>query len=173
VSYELEFSEFFNGSFQRIVGQVSATTGSTIEAEDSVQEAYMRAWQRWDEVREYDNPEAWIRTVAFRQSVDAWRKAASRAAALQRAGTRTDVPGPGPDQLALITGLRRISPEQRRAIVLYHLVGLTVGEIATQTGTPEGTIKARLKRAREALIPHVSETAEARRGPRYRTALAH
>jgi RNA polymerase sigma-70 factor (ECF subfamily) len=173
VSHELEFSEFFTGSFQRVVGQVSATTGSTIEAEDSVQEAYMRAWQRWDEVREYANPEAWIRTVAFRQSVDAWRKAVSRAAALQRAGARSEVPGPDPDQLALIIGLRRISPEQSRAIVLYHLIGLSVTEVAAETGVPEGTVKARLKRAREALVPHVSETAEARRRPPYRTALAH
>ena len=165
MSHELEFSEFFTGSFQRVVGHVYATTGSMAEAEDSVQEAYARAWQRWDEVREYASPEAWIRTVAYRQSVAAWRKSVSRTAAHRRAVTTFEVPGPSPDELALLTGLRRISPDQRRVIVLYHLAGLSVAEVARETGAPEGTVKARLKRGREALAPHVRET-EARRRPR-------
>ncbi|HUN33162.1 MAG TPA: SigE family RNA polymerase sigma factor [Trebonia sp.] len=159
MSHELEFSAFFTGSFRRIVGQVYASTGNLAEAEDSVQEAYARAWQRWDEVREYGNPEAWIHTVAYRKSVEAWRKAVSRTAAHRRAVTPSEVPGPSPDQLALVTGLRRIGPEQRRAIVLYHLVGLSIAEIAAQTGAPEGTIKARLNRGRKALAPHVSPSA--------------
>ena len=172
MSYELEFNQFFNGSFRRLVSQLHAKTGNLVEAEDSVQEAYVRAWQRWEEVRECANPEAWIRTVAFRQSVVAWRKSVSRAAAHRRAVTPSEVPGPNPDQLALITGLRRICSDQRRAIVLYHLVGLSVREIAMETGIPEGTIKARLKRGRDALAPYVCETTEARR-PRYATALRH
>jgi RNA polymerase sigma-70 factor (ECF subfamily) len=171
VSYEVEFNQFFTGSFQRIVGQVYASTGSMPEAEDSVQEAYMRAWQRWGEVREYANPEAWIRTVAYRQSVVAWRKTVSRTAAHRRAVTPSEVPGPSPDELALVTGLRRISPDQSRAIVLYHLVGLSIGEIAREVGVPEGTVKARLNRGRKALVPHLSETAEARRRQRYAAAL--
>jgi RNA polymerase sigma-70 factor, ECF subfamily len=170
MSYELEFNEFFNRSFQRVVGQVYASTGSMPEAEDSVQEAYLRAWQRWDEVRKYDSPEAWIRTVAYRQSVVAWRKAASRAAAHRRAAPATEVPGPSPDELALVTGLRRISPDQSRAIVLYHLLGLSIGEVATEVGVPEGTVKARLNRGRKALAPHVSDRVEARRISRYAAA---
>jgi RNA polymerase sigma-70 factor (ECF subfamily) len=169
VSYELEFNTFFAGSFRRMVGQIYATTGSMTEAEDSVQEAYARAWQRWGEVRQYDNPEAWIHTVAYRQSVEAWRKAVNRATAHRRAATTFEVPGPTPDRLALVTGLRRISPELRRAVVLYHLAGLSVGEIATETGAPEGTVKARLKRGRTALAPHVSEAADGRRPGRARS----
>jgi len=157
VSYELEFNEFFTGSFRRIVGQVYAATGNLVEAEDSVQEAYVRAWQRWDEVREYANPEAWIRTVAYRQLVSAWRKAVNRATAHRRAAPTPEIPGPNPDRLALITGLRRIAPELSRAIVLYHLAGLRVAEIALETDTPEGTVKARLNRGRKALIQHVTE----------------
>jgi RNA polymerase sigma-70 factor (ECF subfamily) len=75
---ELDFDEFYTASFRRIVSQIYAMTGNLAEAEDSVQEAYARAWQRWDDVRKYGDPEAWIRTVAYRLSVSAWRKAVNR-----------------------------------------------------------------------------------------------
>jgi len=41
--------------------------------------------------------------------------------------------------------------------VLHYLAGLSVEEIARETGTPTGTVKARLARGRRALAPLVSE----------------
>jgi RNA polymerase sigma-70 factor (ECF subfamily) len=58
-----------------------------------------------------------------------------------------------PDTVALVCALRQISAEQRRAIVLHHLLGLTVREIATETGATESAVKARLARGRTALAP--------------------
>jgi RNA polymerase sigma-70 factor (ECF subfamily) len=46
---------------------------------------------------------------------------------------------------------------RRRAIVLHHLAGLSVEEIAHETGAPAGTVKARLARGRRALAPLVCE----------------
>ena len=60
------FDAFYSGSVQRLTGQLYAMTGSRAEAEDCVQEAYARAWQRWDKVSGYCDPEAWVRTVAYR-----------------------------------------------------------------------------------------------------------
>jgi RNA polymerase sigma-70 factor (ECF subfamily) len=156
----LDFDEFYTASFRRIVSQIYAMTGNLTEAEDSVQEAYARAWQRWSDVRGFGDPESWIRTVAYRLSVSAWRKAVNRRTAHRRAAGPTDLPGLSPDHLALVSALRMISAEQRRAIVLYHLVGLTIAEIAAETGNPEGTVKSHLSRGRKALAPLVSEYAE-------------
>jgi RNA polymerase sigma-70 factor (ECF subfamily) len=54
-------------------------TGNRAEAQDAAQEAYVRAWQRWSTVSGYDNPEAWVRTVALiaalRQLSEAERQA--------------------------------------------------------------------------------------------------
>ena len=171
---ELDFDEFYTASFRRIVSQIYAMTGNLTEAEDSVQEAYARAWQRWEDVRRYGDPEAWIRTVAYRLSVSAWRKAVNRRAAHHRAAASPELPGLSPDHLTLVSALRRISPDQRRAIVLYHLVGLTIAEIAAETGAPEGTVKSHLNRGRKALVPLVSEFAEVGAGDqrRPRTELA-
>jgi RNA polymerase sigma-70 factor (ECF subfamily) len=67
---------------------------------------------------------------------------------------------PCSSQVALVTALRRIPAEQRRAVVLHHLVGLSVEEIAAETGAPAGTVKVRLARGRAKLAPHVSEFAD-------------
>ncbi|HEV2634969.1 MAG TPA: SigE family RNA polymerase sigma factor [Actinocrinis sp.] len=157
VATEVDFDEFYNATFQRVVGQVFAMTDSLTEAEDAVQEAYARAWQDWQRIGEYENAEAWVRTVAFRVSVSSWRRAKNRFSAHRRGAAAADLPGLTPDRLAIVTALRRISPEQRQAIVLYHLLDCSVEEISREAGVPVGTVKARLARGRKALAPHLTE----------------
>ena len=55
-------------------------------------------------------------------------------------------------------GRRKIPEAQRRAIVLHHLSGLSVAEVAHETGAPEGTVKARLARGRGALAELLADT---------------
>jgi RNA polymerase sigma-70 factor (ECF subfamily) len=123
------FDAFYSGSVRRVIGQLYALTGSRAEAEDCVQEAYARAWQRWDKVSDYGDPEAWVRTVAYRISISTWRKAANMRAAHRRHGVPDDLRGMSPDYVAIIA-----------------------------IGAPTGTVKARLARGRQALAPHLTET---------------
>ena len=152
------FDAFYSGSVRRVTGQVYAMTGSRAEAEDCVAEAYARAWQRWDKVSGYGDPEAWVRTVAYRVSVSAWRKAANMPVAHRRQWAPDDTRGQSPDYVAIIAALRKIPPRQRQAIVLHHLVGLSVEEIATETGAAAGTVKARLSRGRQAMAPYLADS---------------
>ena len=78
------FDGFYQGSVRRITSYIHAMTGDLAEAEDIVQEAYARAWQHWGRVSEYGNPEAWVRTVAFRIQISAWRKTTNTNKALMR-----------------------------------------------------------------------------------------
>jgi len=68
------------------------------------------------------------------------------------------VEGPTPDRVAFIDALRKVPAEQRRALVLYYVCDLSVAQIATETGVPDGTVKARLARGRAALRPHLRES---------------
>ena len=132
------------GHSRRVLHQMYAMTGNLADAQELVQEAYARAWQRWSTVSTYDEPEAWVRTVAWRLAASRWRKAKNGVAAMLRHGPPEDTPEPSIDNVALVTALRKIPEAQRRAIVLHHLSGLSVTEVAHETGVPEGTVKARL-----------------------------
>ena len=83
-----DFDMFYAGSVRRVTSYLCVVTGSRAEAEDAAQEAYARAWQRWDQVSKYGDPEGWVRTVAYRVSVSTWRKAMNRAAAHRRGDRR-------------------------------------------------------------------------------------
>lgn len=159
-----DFAGFYTASATRVVGYLYVVLGSVAEAEDAAQEAYTRAWLRWSQLRGYDDPEAWVRTVAFRVAMSSWHKTKNRLTAHRRStsgvGAGAHVPDLSPDRLAIVDALRRIPAEQRRALVLFHLLGLTVAEIADETGVPAGTVKARLSRGRKALAPYVSEFAD-------------
>jgi RNA polymerase sigma-70 factor (ECF subfamily) len=159
-----EFDRFYAGGVRRLTAQVYAMTGDRAEAEDLVHEAYARAWQRWDRIAGYADPEAWVRTVAFRAAVSSWRKTVNRLTAHRRHGPPDPAPEVRPDYVAVVAALRRISAEQRRAVVLHHLVGLSVEEVARETGAAVGTVKARLSRGRQAMLPYLTEERPGRDG---------
>jgi RNA polymerase sigma-70 factor (sigma-E family) len=161
VEVDQEFDAFYAATHRRIVGQIYGMTGSLHEAEDCVQEAYARAWQRWAKLSaEHGNPEAWVRTVATRLAVSSWRKTVNRLKAHHRADQVAEVSGMSPDHLAVVAALRKISRDQRLAIVLHHYAGLSIEEIAAETGAQPSAVKARLARGRKALAPHLTEFAE-------------
>ncbi|GAA4464468.1 SigE family RNA polymerase sigma factor [Phytohabitans houttuyneae] len=145
------FDEFYRGSRQRLLGYVYVVTGDLAEAQDAAQEAYVRAWQRWATVGRYQDPEAWVRLVATRIAVSRWRSLRSRVRAHVRHGPSDPVPEPGPDTVDIVTAMRRLPQEQRTALTLYYLLGLSVADVARETGAPAGTVKARLARGRAAL----------------------
>ena len=161
VGLDQDFDAFYTATYRRIVSHIYALTGSLQEAEDCVQEAYARAWQRWARVStEVESPEAWVRAVAARLAVSAWRKAVNRLKAHRRENQAAETSGMNPDAVAVVTALRKISPEQRMAIVLYHYAGLSIDEIAAQTHAAPSAVKARLARGRRALAPHLTEFAD-------------
>lgn len=149
--HEGDFDAFYAASAPRLVRQLHAMTGELTEAQDCVQEAYARAWQRWGTVSSYDAPEAWVRRVAWRLAVSRFRRAKVGRGLLRRQGPPPDVPELSPDRVALVAALRQLPEAQRRAIVLHHLGDLSVAQVAAETGSPEGTVKARLSRGRAAL----------------------
>jgi RNA polymerase sigma-70 factor (ECF subfamily) len=155
-----EFTDFYSASFGRVVGQLTAMSGNAAEAQDAVQEAFVRAWAHRGKLDRVGAPEAWVRATAWHVAVSRWHRAR-----LGRLLTRSQprpqaVDGPTPDRVALIDALRQVPAEQRRAIVLYHLCDLTVAQFVEETGAAAGTVKARLARGRAALAPHLRDAGE-------------
>ncbi|GAA0570518.1 SigE family RNA polymerase sigma factor [Paractinoplanes ferrugineus] len=152
-----DFDAFYAMSSRRVLAHVSMMVGSQAEAEDAVAEAYLRAWNRWSKINSYENPEAWVRQVAYRQAVSTWRKAVNRRHAHRRDDADQHVAALSPDHVAIVAALRRIPPDQRRVIVLHHLVGLSVAEIHQETGIPAGTVTTWLARGRRAMAAFLSD----------------
>ena len=153
-----EFDAFYTASFARVVGQVHAMIGDRDEAQECVQEAFVRAWSHRAQLEKAHAPEAWVRTTAYRLAVSRWRRVVRSRRAPDRALQESHSPAPpDPDRVALVAALRRLPEEQRRAIVLHHLADLPVAEVAAETGAPVGTVKARLSRGRAALAEVLGE----------------
>lgn len=156
-----EFEEFYARSRQSLLGQLYLMTGDLHEAQDVVQEAFVRAWTRRARLDRDAGPEAWIRTVAWRLAVSRWRRRGRSLDAWRRhAGGQADrTPPPEPGTVALVAALRQLSERQRRIAVLHYVCDLSVEQVAAETGISTGTVKTHLSRARAALAPHLSEAA--------------
>jgi RNA polymerase sigma-70 factor, ECF subfamily len=153
-----EFTEFYSASYVRLRKQLFAVTGDLAEAEDALQEAYARASLHWRRLRAYDAPEAWVRRVALRLAAMTARSLRRRAKALLRLGQPPELPDLTPDAVDLYRALGALPMGQRQVLVLHHLAGLPVAEVAVELGLPVGTVKARLSRGRSALARRLDPT---------------
>ena len=145
---EEEFSSFFAAHYASIVAVVSLVTGSRSDAEDLVNEALARAWERSGEVRELNR---WVLTVALNGARNRWRK-------LRREVLRNevdDVAAAAQDPLSvdLRRALLDLPARQREVVVLHYVLDLSVADIAGLLGMSAGGVKHALFRARRSLAP--------------------
>jgi RNA polymerase sigma-70 factor, ECF subfamily len=151
VPSEEDFDRFFTACFRRLVGQLFVVTGDLHEAEDLAQEALTRAAARWERVSRLAAPEAWVRRVALNLATDRTRRARRRVTALARLGPPPAVAALDAEDLALADALRALPPHQRQVLMLHHVLGFGVQEVAKELGIPRGTVLSRLSRGRQAL----------------------
>jgi len=150
-SAEAEFDAFYRDTARRVVHLVYGFTGDLTVAQDATQEAYARAWQQWSRVRTADDPLAWVRTVARRIAISGWRKRTTQERAYQRHGVHDTTGPPSEDRVAVVAALRELPDPVREAVTMHYIGDLSIEQIAHDTNTPAGTIKARLHRGRALL----------------------
>jgi RNA polymerase sigma-70 factor (ECF subfamily) len=85
--------------------------------------------------------------------VSGWRRVRRH---VLRANADPDVPYFDADQLELFEALAQLPAREREVIVLHHLVGYSVDEIAEQLSSPSGTVKSWLSRGRAKLAAALS-----------------
>ena len=131
------------------------------DAQDVVQEAYLRAWRHWAGFRGGD-ARPWLLTI-IRNCCYTWRRSARPARASveyvdeqhgQRDGDEHAADAPliaDTDRATLRRALDQLPAEHREAIVLREIEGMSYKEMAQVTGSPIGTVMSRLARARRKL----------------------
>lgn len=143
------FEELYQRSHDRLARQLFALTGDWQGSFDLTQEAFVRTWERWDRVANYEDPEAYVRRVAFNLAKSNWR----RLRRIVRV-TPPDVAQEAPDndsRYALVAALRSIPATQREAIVRHYLADEPIDQVAREMGVPLGTVKSWLSRGRSRL----------------------
>jgi RNA polymerase sigma-70 factor (ECF subfamily) len=129
------------------------------QAEDLVQETYLRALRSWRRQPPHD-ARAWLATICLNVARAGWRRQAARPAEVldPNAGT-TEASGHDTATEAITATVRdqvhhalwQLPAAQREAITLMDLCGFTAAEVAAMTGTPRGTILARVHRGHKRL----------------------
>ena len=150
----VDFGAHLEANYQRLVAQLYAITLNPGEAHDVVQDAYSRAWRSWAAIGRTPDPSAWIRRVAVRATIRSWR------GALARFGVgRPRAIGAGVDvrTRAILKSLARLSPAERRAVVLFHMAGATIEEIAAIEQASEALVHARLTRGRHVVTDGMAD----------------
>lgn len=145
------FDDYYLRNYGRLVAEVHRVVGSLADAEDAVQEAFARASVRWERLRDYDHPDAWVRRVALNLAASSLRRARRKLVAYRRIGPPAPAPPPGEDNVVLAQALQRLRRRHREVLVLHYLAELPVEEMARMLRIPVGTVKGRLFRARAAL----------------------
>lgn len=154
-----EVAELYRVACPRLIGLLTAVAGSRADAEEVAQEAFVRLLQRWPRIRTYDDPEAWLRTVAVRTMVDRHRRRSVASLGLRRLQHETEQAAGPPDATGVDVdrALAQLSVAQRAVVLLHHLHDLPVDEVASALRLPVGTVKSRLSRARAALAPLLAD----------------
>jgi RNA polymerase sigma-70 factor (ECF subfamily) len=126
--------------YASVVRTAYLITGDAAEAVDLAQEAFARAFARWDRVSALDRPEAWLHRVVANLSRSWWRR---RLLQWQRDRASDEVaPEPEVVDPRLMEALRELPHAQRTAVVLRFYADRSIEEVARTLGKRPGTIRA-------------------------------
>ena len=148
-------------------------TGSPSEAEDLVQETFLRAFRAWEQYTPGTKAKSWLFTIcrnAFLRQRERDSRRDELVSQAARSEPEADAPGyeaplfagrsdydPEGDFFrglvddSILAAIDALPPDFREAVVLSDLHGLSYQEIADVLDVPLGTVKSRLFRGRKAL----------------------
>jgi RNA polymerase sigma-70 factor (ECF subfamily) len=153
---EAAIRRFVRWDYPKVVAAVAAVCGDRSQAEDAVQEALARAWDRGRRGLLIDSAPAWITTVAINVSRSAARSAARRRRTEERA-LEAPVVGPPSESLDVLRAVAGLPRRQREAVVVRYFLGYDVAGTAAVLGVSEGTVKTLVFRARATLAARLAD----------------
>ncbi|HET8909491.1 MAG TPA: sigma-70 family RNA polymerase sigma factor [Ktedonobacterales bacterium] len=128
-------------------------TGDEETASDLTQEVFLRAWQRFETIRAYQRPAAWLFRVATNLALTYLKRrslpGASPATLDEDDGPATSDPAWHYAESDLIRSiLLQLSPQRRAALVLREVYGLSAAEVGQVLGISDTALRMTLHRAR-------------------------
>jgi RNA polymerase sigma factor (sigma-70 family) len=152
VRVDPRFQQLYEAEFPAVFRAVYLLCGDRSDAEDATQEAFARALERWNRLKDEPWVGGWIMSTALNAARRAGRLHRRQAPMEEAVPETARTPGADVDSgVDLWRAVRRLPRRQQQAAVLYYVLDLSVSEVASVMGCRDGTVKAHLARAREAL----------------------
>ncbi|PYT61708.1 MAG: hypothetical protein DMG35_08835 [Acidobacteria bacterium] len=146
---------------QRRVFQIAySVLGNSADAEDVAQEAFLRAYQKFDSLREAEKFRAWVNRIVFRLALNrkrGYRRRLERDTAWQSMESPAMVDGAKEaEQQVMLDRLRKEIerlPAKLRSVLLLSLVEeMDAADVGVVLGIPAGTVRSRVHTARKLLL---------------------
>ena len=122
------------------------------DCEDAVQEVLLKAWASRDSLRNEDWFETWLIRILINQCKNFWRRGERREVELT-----SDISQRTSEDSGLMDALMALEEKHRIVLELKYIEGYDIKEVALILGIPEGTVKWRMNRARQALKRELGE----------------
>jgi RNA polymerase sigma factor (sigma-70 family) len=152
------FDAFFEDERTRLYRSLCLVTRNRFEAEELTQDAFLAVYERWDRVREMEDPTGYL----YRTAMNAFRSWHRRSAlAAKRAIGLTHSDGSIEEIEAhdvVVRALAPLTPRQRAAVVLVDLLGYTSDEAGGMLGVRASTVRTHVERAHRDLKARLEDS---------------
>lgn len=164
-SPKTRFDALLRPHFDALYAAARRMTLSPDDAEDLVQDVALKAFEKLDELEQIEFPRAWLLKVMYNRFIDEHRS--SGRSPVDQASTGIGSKEPDdytrskwlPDDMLdrevritrILMAMKRLDRESAALVALRDIEGLTIAELEQMTGSPAGTIKAKLHRSRARL----------------------
>jgi RNA polymerase sigma-70 factor (ECF subfamily) len=160
VGPSVDFEVFFETHHERLFRALWLMTRNRDEAEEVLQDAFLRVWQRWDRVGNGPDPAAYL----YRTAMNLWRSRLRRAAVAMRKVVHQiqhdDEMAAVDQQDAIIRALAPLPPRQRAAVILLDVLDLSSERAGAALGIEPVTVRVLAARARATLAKEVGDRDE-------------
>jgi len=141
------FETWYRQVHPRLGTSLALAFGDVGLAQESADEAFARALERWDRVAAMESPTGWVYRVAFNGARRRLRRAGLERRLLR--GHRSDSVDPPAGELWEVVG--ELPARQRQAVVLRHVGQLREVEIGAAMGISRGAVSSTLRAAYQSL----------------------
>jgi RNA polymerase sigma factor (sigma-70 family) len=151
VEARARFDVFFEEERERLFKALYFVTGNRHDAEELTQDAFLKLWERWDEIDRIEDPTAYL----FRVALNAFRVRRRRASMAVRKLIPNAEPSDAFEEAEMRTDVRElllaITPRQRAALLLVDLLGYPSEQAARILRVRPSTVRSLATQGRRAL----------------------
>ena len=151
VAAEHSFEDFFELEQERLLRLLWMVTGSLQEAEDIVQDAFLRVWERWHNVSSMESPTGYLHNAAMNIFRNRYRRARLGLRKMMGGDPPVDAFGSAEDRISVSSALAWLTSKQRAALVLTFLLGYPADAAGRMLEVRGSTVRSLSSTARAAL----------------------